>query len=156
MKPARDTTTSRSSRRRGALIVEGAIVLSSLIVILFGMLDLALLVFESNTLSEAARRMCRQAAVHGQMAAAPMTVWGPGSVTGTASDGTEYAQALNPELVTFDLTQVNYTIDWPDGTNQPDNRVRVTVNYQYQPMMPFVLGYGSIPITVVSTMQVAH
>lgn len=147
---------STSRGRRGAAVVEGAIVLTSLIVILFGMLDLSLLVLESNTLAEAARRLCRQAAVHGQMASPQMTTWGPTSVSGTAADGTEFAQALRPELVTFDLTKVNFVIDWPDGANQPDNRVRVTLRYQYQPMMPFVLGSTAVPINMVTTMQVAH
>ena len=91
-----DKNVQTAGRRRGAVVVEGAIVLTSLIVILFGMLDLALLVLESNTLAEAARRLCRQAVVHGQMAAPRMTTWGPGSLTGTAGDGTEVALALAP------------------------------------------------------------
>ncbi len=142
--------------RSGAAAVEGAIVMSALIVVLFGMLDLSLVVLESNTLSEATRRLGRQAVVHGQMATAPMTVWGPTSVAGSAGDGTEFAQALRPELATFDLNQVKYSIDWPDGTNRPDDRVRVKVTYQYQPLMPFVLGSGSVPLQAVTTMQVAH
>ena len=145
-----------SNRRRGVTIVEGAIVLPVLVIVVIGMLDLSLLVLESNTLAEASRRMCRQAMVHGQMASPQMTVWGPTSVSGTANDGTEYAEALNPELVTFDLTQVSYTINWPDGGNQPGNRVQVTVNYQYQPLMPLILGTSSVPITMETTMEVAH
>jgi Flp pilus assembly protein TadG len=143
-------------RRGGTVAVEGAIVLSSLLIILFGMLDLALLVLESNTLAEAARRLCRQAAVHGQMASPLMTTWGPTSVSGTAADGTECGQALSPELVTFDLTQVNYVIAWPDGANQPGNRVSVTVTYAYQPMMPFVFGNTAIQLQDVTTMEIDH
>jgi|HubBroStandDraft_6_1064221.scaffolds.fasta_scaffold21690_3 Flp pilus assembly protein TadG len=142
--------------RRGVAVVEGAVVLASLFVVLFGMLDLSLLVLESNTLAEAARRLCRTAVVHGLMASPQMTVWGPTTVSGTAGDGTEYAQALNPELVTFILTNVNYVINWPDGGNQPGNRVQVTASYQYQPMMPLILGSSPIPVTVATTMQVAH
>ena len=101
--------------RGGVAAVEGAIVLGSLFVVLFGMLDLSLLVLESNTAAEASRRLCRTAVVHGQMASPQMTIWGPATVTGNAGDGTEYAQALNPELVTFDLSNVNYTINWLDA-----------------------------------------
>lgn len=142
--------------RRGATVVEGAIVLSSLVIVLFGMLDLSLLVLESNTAAEASRRMCRTAVVHGQMASPQLTVWGPTTVTGTAGDGTEYAQALDPELVTFNLSNVNYTINWLDGSNQPGYRVQVIVNFQYQPLMPFILGGSAIPISMDTTMQVAH
>ena len=51
---------------------------------------------------------------------------------------------------------MSYLIEWPDAANQPDNRVRVTVSYQYQPMMPFVFGNGAVPLKAVTTMQVAH
>jgi hypothetical protein len=145
-----------TSTRRGAAIVEGAIVLGSLFVVLFGMLDLALLVLESNTAAEASRRLCRTAVVHGQMASPQMTIWGPATVIGNAGDGTEYAQALNPELVTFNLSKVSYTINWLDGSNQPGYRVQVIVNFEYQPLMPFLVGGSAIPITMETTMQVAH
>jgi Flp pilus assembly protein TadG len=142
--------------RGGVAAVEGAIVLGSLFVVLFGMLDLSLLVLESNTAAEASRRLCRTAVVHGQMASPQMTIWGPATVTGNAGDGTEYAQALNPELVTFDLSNVSYTINWLDGGNQPGTRVQVIVNFQYQPLMPFLVGGSAIPISMDTTMQVAH
>jgi len=101
-------------------------------------------------------RLCRQAIVHGQMATPQMTVWGPATVSGTAVDGSAYAQALSPELATFELNQVKYTIAWPDGTNQYDSRVQVTVTYKYQPMMPFIFGSSAIPLQAVTTMLVAH
>ncbi len=152
----RNLPTRRMRRRRGATLVEGAIVLSGLFVVLFGMLDLGLAVLEFNTLSEASRRLCRQAVVHGQMASPQLTSWGPATVSGTAADGSQYAQALNPELATFQLSDVKYTIAWPDGSNQYDSRVQVTVTYQYQPMMPFVFGRSAIPLQAMTTMQVGH
>jgi Flp pilus assembly protein TadG len=142
--------------RRGVAAVEGAVVLGTLFVVLFGMLDLSLLVLESNTAAEAARRLCRTAVVHGQMSSPQMTVWGPAQVTGNAGDGTEYAQALDPELVTFNLSNVSYTINWLDGSNLPGYRVQVVVNFEYQPLMPFLVGGNAIPVTMDTTMQVAH
>jgi TadE-like protein len=156
MIPERKLASASSRGRRGAAVVEAAVVLVVLILILFGMLDLTLLVLQSNTVAEATRRLCRQAVVHGQMASPQFTVWGPASVSGTASDGSDYAQALNPELVNFDLTKVSYSITWPDGNNQPGSRLQVTVSFEYQPITQFVLGGSTIPITMVSTMQVAH
>jgi Flp pilus assembly protein TadG len=152
----RKSKTRWSGRRRGVAAVEGALVLSAFLVILFGMLDLGLLVLNFNTLSEASRRLCRQAIVHGSAAAPKMTVWGPTTVTGTAADGSEYAQALNAEMATFNLKNVKYTVAWPDGANQYDNRVQVTVTYAYQPMIPFVLGSATVPLQVVTTMYVGH
>src|ERR1700722_15022211 len=100
----RQSQVSDRNSRRGVAAGEGAIVLRVFLLILFGMLDLGLLVLDYNTLSEAARRLARQAIVHGQMAAPAQSVWGPATVNGTAADGTEYATALSPELATFNLS----------------------------------------------------
>jgi len=146
----------RGHRRSGVTAVEGAIVLSVFLLILFGMLDLGLLLLDYNTLCEATRRLARTAIVHGQMAAPAQTVWGPAAISGTASDGTEYATALSPELATFNLSKVNYSIEWPAGTNQPDDPVQVIVTYQYPPIIPYLLGSQAIPIRAVSNMSVQH
>jgi len=142
--------------RRGVAAVEGAIVLSVFLLILFGMLDLGLLLLDYNTLCEATRRLARTAIVHGQMAAPAQTFWGPEAVSGTAADGTEYATALSPELATFNLSNVNYSIQWPAGTNRPDDPVQVTVTYQYPPIIPYLLGSQTVPIQAVTKMSVQH
>ncbi len=83
---------ARQSIRGAALPPSrGRIVLIVFLLILFGMLDLGLLVLDYNTMSEAARRLARVAIVHGQMAAPAQTVWGPDTVSGTAADGSDYA-----------------------------------------------------------------
>jgi Flp pilus assembly protein TadG len=145
-----------ADRRNGATAVECAVVLSAFLVILFGMLDLGLAVLNYNTLTEASRRLCRQAIVHGQLASPQMTVWGPTTVSGTAADGTPYARALSPELATFNLSNVDYAITWPDGTNSLDSRVLVTVTYNYQTMMPLILGKSQISLQATTTMHVQH
>ena len=142
--------------RSGVAAVEGAVVLSVFLLILLGMLDLGLLLLDYNTLCEATRRLARNAIIHGQMAAPVKTVWGPSAVTGTAADGTEYATALNPELATFTLSNVNYSIQWPAGTNRPDDPVQVTVTYRYPPIIPYLLGSQTIPIQAVSNMSIQH
>jgi Flp pilus assembly protein TadG len=147
---------ARAGSHRGATAIEAAIVLSGLFVVLFGMLDLGLGILEFNTLAEASRRLCRQAIVHGQNASPSMTAWGPESVSGTAADSTAYAQALSPELATFNLSNVKYTINWPDDSNQYDSRVEVIVTYQYQPLMPFIFGTAGVPLQAVTTMHVEH
>jgi Flp pilus assembly protein TadG len=143
-------------KRQGATAVECAIVLSAFFIILFGMLDLGLAVLDYNTLTEATRRLCRQAIVHGQLASPQMTPWGPTTVTGTASDGTAYGQALSAELATFTLNEVHYAITWPDGANSYDSRVQVTVTYNYQPMMPLILGTSNILLQTATMMHVQH
>jgi Flp pilus assembly protein TadG len=147
---------SNDHPRSGVAAVEGAIVLSVFLLILFGMLDLGLLLLDYNTLCEATRRLARAAIVHGQMAAPAQTVWGPTAVSGTAADGTDYATTLGKELATFNLSDVNYSIQWPAGTNRPDDPVQVTVSYRYPPIIPYLLGSQSIPIRAVTNMSVQH
>ena len=159
MRTTREICQSRrnsESARGGVTAVESALVLSVFLLVLLGMLDLGLLLLDYNTLCEATRRLARTAIVHGQMAAPAQTVWGPDSVSGTAADGSDYASALSPELVTFNLSSVNYSIQWPSGTNQPDDPVQVTLTYRYAPILPYVLGTQTIPIQAVSTMSVQH
>ena len=107
--------------------------------IVFGMLDLGLLVLEYNTLSEAARRLARVAIVRGQMSAPQLTAWGPDHY-GKRGRRHGIRYYLKQELVTFNLSQVNYSLQWLDATNQPGYRVQITLTYQYQPIVPYVLG----------------
>lgn len=144
------------SRRCGVLLVEGAVVLGIFLVVLFGMLDLALLVLHQNTLIEASRRLSREAMVHGDKSTPERTMWGPGTINGTAADNNELGATLRPELVTFEHALVGYTVEWPEGSNSPDDPVKVTLTYHYEPLVPFVLGANSIPLQAVSTMRVAH
>ena len=74
----------------------------------------------------------------------------------SATTGPNMRRPSSPGLVTFDLDKVNFVINWPDGGNQPGNRVQVTVNYQYQPLMPLILGTNSVPLQLETTMDVAH
>lgn len=147
---------NNSQRRHGAVVVEGAIVLGVFLVVLFCMLDLSLLVLHQNTLVEASRRLSREAMVHGEKSTPERTVWGPTTLHGTAAENSERGTALRPELVTFEHAMVAYTIEWPEGSNAPDDPVKVTLTYNYEPMVPFMLGSSSIPLQSTSTMRIAH
>lgn len=148
--------SSRRIRRRGAALVEGAFVLSVLIVILFTILDLGLLTVRQMALSEGARRVARAAAVRGAKATGHLSTWGPadmeidGASTGGPSD------VLRPILVAMDPAQVSVRLRWPDGDFQTDDRVRVELSYAHQPMMPFVLGNAPIVLTSTSVVRIHH
>jgi len=145
-----------ANSRRGVAALEGAIVLSVFILILFVMLDLGLMVLDYNLLTAGSASLCRAAMVHGSMAAPQETMWGPTTVAGNAADGTQYSQSFQQDLVTLPLKDVKYTLEWTSGTNQPDDQVRATLTYQYQPIIPFVLGNQGINLQSVSTMRVDH
>jgi hypothetical protein len=146
----------RRRARAGVAAVEGALVLLVFLFILFGILDLGFLVLHDNMLAQAARHLAREASVHGSRAAPRKPMWGPSTLQGTAGDSTEYAKFLKRDLVTLTPNDVRFKIEYPDGTNKSDDRVRITLDYQYQPIVPFVLGKGGINLRAVTTMHVHH
>jgi len=142
--------------RRGVAAVEAAVVLSVFLLILFVMIDLGLMVLDYNLLCDGAQQLCRQAMVHGSQAAPQETMWGPATVQGTANDGSQYSQSFRQDLATLPLDKVSYTLEWPNGTNQPDDPVQARLSFQYSPMVPFVLGNQPISLEAVCTMAVDH
>lgn len=143
-------------QRRGAVLVESAIIMFVFITLTVGAMDLELAVFRYNMAAQAARHGARQAMVHGALAKAPMTVWGPAGYSGKADDGSDIANAVKPLLVGFDQHNVTIQTDWLDGGNAVGNRVRYTVSTPYRPLLGFLIGYPAFTISAASTMPIAH
>ena len=137
-------------------MVEAAIVLSVFLLLILGTFDLGIATYRYNTLSQAARQGARQAIVHGSLAPPAMQAWGPATYTGTAGDGSVYAQAVTPMLVGFNLNTVVIKVEWPDGSNSTQQRVRYTVTTNYQPILTSVFTNSSYVLTAASTMPIAH
>jgi Flp pilus assembly protein TadG len=154
--PGTDSVVRVTTSRRGVAAVEAAIVLSVFLLILFVMLDLGLMVLDYNLLCDGAQQLCRQAMIHGSKSSPQETMWGPTNVSGNAGDGSQYSQSFQQDLPTLPLSKVNYTLQWPNGTNQPDDPVQATLTYQYSPMIPYVLGNKPIALEAVCTMPVDH
>jgi Flp pilus assembly protein TadG len=138
--------------RRGAALVEAAITLGILITIMFGMLDLGLGVMRFNMISHAAREGVRQAMVKGGFSYTP---WFPGTWAASAA-GNSVVDAISPQLVGCDLTKTTITLEWVDGTNAVEQRVRVTINTSYQPLMTWIFGAGPLQLQAASTSRFAH
>lgn len=148
--------TRRKNARRGALMAETAIVMTVLIALTLGAVDLQIGVYRYNTLSEAARHGARQAMVHGALAPAAQGIWGPGAYAGTAADGSPYANAVRPLLVGFPQNDVIIRVEWPDGSNAIGQRVRYSLSTTYRPFLGFLIGYPNLNLTAASTMPIAH
>jgi Flp pilus assembly protein TadG len=142
--------------RRGVAVFEAAVVLVVFLSILFVMLDLGLIVLYYNLLCDGASHLCREAIVHGSMSAPQETMWGPGTVTGNMADGSDYSGAIQQDLVSLTLKDVNYSLVWLSDANQPNDQVQATLTYQYTPMIPYVLGSEPITLKAVATMRVLH
>jgi hypothetical protein len=137
-------------------MVEAAVVLGVFLTLLLGSLDLALAVLRSNALAEAARRLARAAIVHGEDSAAVFTPWGPATCQGTASDGSDYADAIRDALVVAKLSEVKYQLIWPDGDNAGGDRVQATLTSKYAPILPSLFGSASYTLQATSVMRIEH
>jgi Flp pilus assembly protein TadG len=143
----------RFPRRRGATIVETALVLGVFLTVVCGTLDLGLAAMRQNVLSDTARRVARGVAIRGAESTAPL---GPQSATGLASDTSAVAGLLRPWLATMDPAETNFAVEWPDGGNRPGQRVRVTVSYEHRMLVPRLLGVGSRRLEASSVLLVAY
>ena len=151
-----DSGLRKAGARRGAAMIEMAVVLSVFLMLILGTFDLGMATYRYNTISQAARQGARQAIVHGSLAAPAMTTWGPATYIGTAGDGSVYAQAVSPMLAGFTLSHVVIKVEWPDGGNSIQQRVRFTVSTTYQPLLTTVFSSSTYTHSAASTMPIAH
>ncbi len=141
--------------RRGATVVEGTIVLGVFLLFVFGALDVGLAVLRSNAVSEAARRGARCAIVHGNKASL-LGPLGPATLNISAADANPIAQSVRQVLPTINPAEVQIEVQWLDGANQPDRRVRVAIAYVHQPLTFVMAGWDGMQLTADSTMLIAH
>ncbi len=142
--------------RYGAALVEMAIILNVFLMLILGTFDLGIATYRYNTLAQAARQGARQAAVHGSLAPPAMAAWGPATYTGTAADGSAFAQAVTPMLVGFTLSGVTIKVEWLDGGNAIQQRVRYTVTTIYRPIVASFFSASTYTLSAASTMSVSH
>lgn len=146
---------SPRQRARGAALLEGTIVLLVFLAIVFAMFDLGVAVMRENTLAEAARRLAREAIVHGDLAPPERSSWGPGRYLGNAADNTEIADAVRPALVTLEPRNVAIDVAWPDGDNRTGDRITVVLEYSHRTILPGILG-SSLGLRGEATMRIEH
>ena len=140
-------------------MVETALVLPLLLAFFLGTLDLAIVILRHHTVSQAARQGVRQAIVHGSLAKSGWEggPWGPATYGPMAASSADpKAQAIAKYLATLDPSQVQVTMQWLDGDNDPEDRVRVTVTTSTTTLVGFVLGRRTIDLTATATMPIAH
>jgi Flp pilus assembly protein TadG len=140
--------------RRGASLVEFALVAPVTFFLMIGLLVGGMGIFRYQEVSTLAREAARYASVHGTGYASDT-----GKPAATATD--VYNNGIVANNVSLDLSQVNYTVTW-NTSNRPyhtkivngnvmrvTNTVKVTIIYQW---MPEALLGG---ITMTSTAETA-
>jgi hypothetical protein len=137
-------------------MVEGAIVLGVATLLLLGTLELSLVLVRRTSVCEAARRVGREAIVHGEMAAATQGTWGPAEFE-LSADGNHAAAAIaRTALVMLPAADVQLRLTWPDASTLPGRRVCSEVAYTHYPLLPIPGWYTEIELTAKSTMLIAH
>ena len=145
----------RRRQNKGATMVECALVLLVTLLLIFGSLEIGLLVIRSNAVAESARRGARAAIVRGS-AAHEMTPLGPETMQFTADADNDIARACRAVLPTMLPAQVDCEVEWPTGSNDLEAPVVVTVHYTHEFTVPLLNAFGNVDLSSTSTMSIAR
>jgi Flp pilus assembly protein TadG len=127
-------------------LVEFALVGPIFFLLVFGLIEGGRLVWTMHTLSNATKEGSRYAIVRGSYSTLPGAP--------ATSAGTEAAMlAKAPGL---DGSKLTVNVDYPDGSADPKNRVRVTSRYNYSFIVSAVFGLSSITLNASSEATIAH
>jgi Flp pilus assembly protein TadG len=133
--------------RRGAAVIETALVCPVLMILLVGSMDLARVLFAYGTVAEASRVGARYAMVHGAQSSSPV---GP-----TANDAT-VASTVKANAPALNTTNLTVTSTWLLGTNDASSPVTVTVSYPCSLSLGNLIGLKSITVSNSTTMIITH
>jgi Flp pilus assembly protein TadG len=145
--------TTAKRRERGSGLVEQALVVATLLAMMFGIIDFGRALYTYHFVSEAAREATRWASVRGNTCV---------GLTGGCPAGTADVQTYvaNVSGMGLDPAKITATTSWPiqpyssptcgANINNPGCVVQVQVNYAFQFIVPFL---PSAAFTMSSTSQ---
>jgi Flp pilus assembly protein TadG len=151
------TLLSSARRRRGATVVECAIVYPVLFLFLLGLVVGGTGIFRYQEVASLAREGARYGSTHG----APYRQ-DAGEPVGTPADWSTdiYNNAIAPNIIALDPNSLSYSCTWPpvvnlpaSSDNWPGSTVTVTVTYQWFPELYLV---GPITLTSTSSMPITN
>jgi Flp pilus assembly protein TadG len=133
----------RGQHRAGQTMAEFALAATAFVLLMFGLIDMALLVYNYNTVCSAAREAVRYAIVHSPTGPNPATT----------AQIQQVAINWAPEL---NLTASNITVSWPADSNLPsEDDAKVAISYNYKLAIPF-LTVRTLTLTSTSQMLVSQ
>jgi Flp pilus assembly protein TadG len=137
----------RRRNERGGTLIEFSLILMLLLTVLFGVIEVGMMILTYTTLATATRAGARYAVVHGADCtgvcgqSSPDPLIGSVGVSNAVKDLTTAAG-----LVTANLT---VTVTYPNGNNSIASPVQVTAAYAYTPIVSFL----PLTVTLGSTTQ---
>ena len=157
----------RRQERKGAALVETAIVYPVLFLLIFGIILVGIAVFRYQQVAHAAREGARYAIVHGDKSAEENKT-DPDRYPAPTAD-VIYEKAIKPQLAGMNLSQVTYSITWNQNNKQTysyvytdpstgvssvqekSNTVSVTVSYTWDTGL-----FGSIPVSSTTGLPMSY
>ena len=128
----------KRNKQTGQALVEFALTIVIVIIVLFGAIELTLMIYTYNVLADAAKEGVRYAIVHGTGVGAP-NCSGPGGAGVACTDSTganiQTVVGKYTSLSFHDSTAMTVSPTYPDSSSVAPSRVRVTVSYVYQPFL---------------------
>jgi Flp pilus assembly protein TadG len=122
----------------GQTLMEFAVVATIFLVLMFAIMQMALIVYNYNTVCAAAREAVRYAIVHSPASGNPATT-------------AQIQQVAINNAVGLNAAQLNVTVSWPADAELPlQEDAQVKVSYQYPLNIPFL---APATMTLASTSQ---
>lgn len=112
-------------------MIETAVTLLIVIPLVFWMFELCMLTYTYSVLGDAARQGVRYAVVHGSDSS---ICSGPSVGCSDSSGANVISQVKTAAVYSFhDISNIEVTVSYPDGSSTPPSRVNVAVQYTYVP-----------------------
>jgi hypothetical protein len=131
-------------------------VLPVLSILLFALIDLGIAAARYNALAESARRIAREAVLHGSLSPDEIEDWGPSEYVGTLADSSPIVAPAGVVAITMRRERVNVRVNWPDGDNSPRDRVQVHVSFRHEPIVPGLFPWGPMDLESTATMRIVN
>jgi Flp pilus assembly protein TadG len=120
--------------RRGSTMLEGALVMTTFVILLVGSMDFGRLGFAYSSVTYAAHQAARFAATNG-------------SASGHAASVATIQANADSNLLGLDASKLTVSVTWTPNNN-PGSQVQVVVSYGFQPL---VVPISSTSLTLKST-----
>jgi Flp pilus assembly protein TadG len=154
IRTSREKVGSRAFHKdsSGQAQVEFVLTILFVMLLMFGIIELIMLIYTYNVLADSAKEGVRYAIVHGCdfnyancSGTCAFAAPSPQNTCTDASAANVQAWALNFARASLhDIPATAIAVNYPDVTSDAPNRVQVTVSYPYQPF--FGLGWPTVTV----------
>ena len=151
------TRHSLGASSEGQAQVEFVLSIIFVVVLIFGIVELIMLLYTYNVLADSAKEGVRQAIVLGSDSSNGTTSNGSHtcSTTFTAAQSV-YSTVCSYAATSFhDVTGMSVSVSYPDTSNAAGNRVQVTVSYPYKSLLGLAWETTTININAAAEGRIA-